>query len=135
MIAATLLPSRRPARIDYRLLIERVGKELEIDPKLAGQLKPSDPLMLPACGDMIIGVDLDAPYPEPLDRLTQHAYWRPNAKTDIARNKAHLMVFCSWSRFSRLEAHKHHLFLVRELVEQLPVIGVVWGSVPSPPRP
>ena len=42
------------------------------------------------------------------------------------------MVFCGWSKSSRLDAHMRHLVLVRELVEQLPVIGVLWGSVLVP---
>jgi hypothetical protein len=42
------------------------------------------------------------------------------------------MVHCSWSKFSRLDAHMRHLVFVRELVEQLPAIGVLWGSVLMP---
>jgi hypothetical protein len=61
-----------------------------------------------------------------------HAYWWPEVKKDIARHQAHLMVFCAWSKFSRLDAHMRHLILVRELVEQSPVIGVLWGSVLLP---
>jgi Domain of unknown function (DUF4261) len=38
------------------------------------------------------------------------------------------MVHCAWSNYSRMDAHIRHLLLVRELVEQLPVIGVMWGS-------
>jgi hypothetical protein len=149
MIGATLL-LERPAEIDYRRMIERVGKALEIDPKLAdephlggafaierdgkvlkidpklaGEPKSGGAFMIPAGGDVIMGMKLDLPYPEPLDRLAAHAYWWPDAMKDVARNTAHLMVFCPWLKFSRFQAHIRHLILVRELVEQLPVIGVL----------
>ena len=38
------------------------------------------------------------------------------------------MVSCPWAKHSRLDAHMRHLVLLRELVEQLPVVGVFWGS-------
>lgn len=128
MIGATLL-LERPADIDYRLLIERIGKALEIDPKHADAGRHGEVIMLPVSGDVVMGMRVDRPYPEPLDRLAAHAYWWPDAKKACARNMAHLMVFCAWSSFSRLDAHMRHLILVREFVEQLPVIGVVWGSI------
>jgi hypothetical protein len=84
--------------------------------------------VVPASGDLIMGMQVDAPYPDPLDKPAAFAYWWPDAKKDLARHKAHLMVFCSWSKFSRLDAHMRHLVLVRELVEQLPVIGILWGG-------
>src|SRR5262249_7214300 len=121
-----------PAEIDYRLMIERIGKPLEIDPKAAEQLKPGGTLVLPASGDVIMGLRIDAPYPEPLDRWAVHAYWWPRATQDLARSTSHLMVFCAWSGLSRLDAHRRHLILVRELVAQLPVIGILWGSVLLP---
>jgi hypothetical protein len=130
-IGATLF-LERPADIDYPLLVERIGKALEIDPKhLEGQ-KPGGAMVLPASGDVIMGMRIDAPYPNSLDQQARFAYWWPTAKQDIARHKAHLMVFCSWSRFSRMDAHMRHSILVRELVEQLPVIGVLWGSALIP---
>jgi len=130
-IGATLF-LERPAEIDCRLLIERVGKTLEIDPKHAEGNKPGGSIVLPAAGDVIMGMRMDMPYPAALDRPAAFAYWWPDVKKDIARCQAHLMVFCRWSRFSRLDAHMRHLILVRELVEQLPVIGVLWGSVLMP---
>ena len=132
MISATLF-LERPADIDYRLLIERVGKALEIDPKHADGHRPGGAIVLPASGDVVMGMRVDAPYPDPLDGQAGFAYWWPEAKKDIARHKAHLMIFCSWSKFSRMDAHMRQLVLVRELVEQLPVIGVLWGSVLVPP--
>jgi hypothetical protein len=131
MIGATLF-LERPADIDYRLLIERVGKALEIDPKHAETQKPGGAIVLPASGDVVMGMRMDAPYPDALDQQAGFAYWWPDAKKDVARQQAHLMVFCGWARFSRLDAHMRHLILVRELVEQLPVIGVLWGSVLMP---
>jgi hypothetical protein len=130
-IGATLF-LERPAEIDYRRLIERVGKALEIDPKHAEGNKPGGSIVLPAAGDVIMGMRMDMPYPAALDGPATFAYWWPDVKKDIARSQAHLMVFCSWSRFSRLDAHMRHLILVRELIEQLPVIGVLWGSVLAP---
>jgi hypothetical protein len=129
MIGATLL-LERPAEIDYRLMIERVGKALDIDPTVGNN--PGGAIVLPAGGDVIMGARIDMPYPAPLDGPAAFAYWWPDAKKDIARNKAHLMVYCGWSKFSRLDAHMRHLVFVRELVEQLPVIGVLWGSVLMP---
>jgi hypothetical protein len=131
MIGATLF-LERPADIDYRLLIERVGKALEIDPKHAEGHRSGGAIVLPASGDVVMGMQVAAPYPDPLDQQARFAYWWPEAKNDIARQKAHLMVFCSWSKFSRMDAHMRHLVLVRELVEQLPVIGVLWGSALIP---
>jgi hypothetical protein len=131
MVGATLF-LERPADIDYRLLIERVGKALEIDPKQAEGQRAGGAIVLPASGDVIMGMQVAAPYPDSLDQQARFAYWWPEAKNDIARQKAHLMVFCSWSKFSRMDAHMRHLVLVRELVEQLPVIGVLWGSALIP---
>jgi hypothetical protein len=128
MIGATLF-LERPAEIDYRLMIERVGEVLEIDPKHADGHKISGAIALPASGDLVIGMPVDAPYPPRLDGPAGFAYWWPEAKKDIARHKAHLQIFCRWSKFSRLDAHMRHAVLVRELIEQLPVIGVLWGSV------
>jgi Domain of unknown function (DUF4261) len=131
MIGATLFLEHL-ADIDYRLLIERVGGALGIDPKEAETCDPKGAIVIPAAGDVIMGVRIDAPYPAPLDGPAGFAYWWPDAKKDIARNKAHLMVYCGWSGFSRYDAHMRHLVLVRELVEQLPVIGVLWGSALVP---
>jgi hypothetical protein len=131
-IGATLF-LERPADIDYGLLIERVGKSLEINPGHAELKNPGGAIVLPAGGDVIMGIRVDAPYPPAaFDGLAAFTYWWPDLKKDIARSKAHLMVHCSWSKFSRLDAHMRHLILVRELVEQLPVIGVLWGSVLMP---
>lgn len=127
MIGVTLL-LKRPADIDYRLLIERIGNLLDIDPKHADMGRHGEVVMLPVSGDVVMGMRVDRPYPEPLEPYTTHAYWWPDAKKALARNTAHLMVFCRWSNFSRLDAHMRHLILVRELVEQLPVIGVLWAS-------
>lgn len=131
MVGATLF-LERPADIDYRQLIERVGKTLQIDPKHAEAERSGAAILLAAGGDMIMGMQVAAPYPDPLDQPARFAYWWPDAKQDMARHKAHLMVFCSWSKFSRLDAHMRHLVLVRELIEQLPVIGVLWGSALIP---
>src|SRR5262249_14428845 len=122
----------RPAEIDYSLLMERTGKALELNPKQAEVLKPGGAMVLAAGGDLIVGLNIDAPYPTPLDHPAVFVYLLPDAKKDLERHKAHLIVFCSWPKFSRLDAHMCHLALVRELVEQLPVIGVLWGSALVP---
>jgi Domain of unknown function (DUF4261) len=132
-LGATLF-LERPAQIDYALLMNRVGKALELDPKQAAANKPDGPMVFAVEGDMIAGLNIDAPYPDPIDHLARFAYWWPEAKRDIARHRAHFMVFCSWPKFSRFDAHMRHLVLVHELVEQLPVIGILWGqSVLMPP--
>jgi hypothetical protein len=120
-----------PAEVDYRRLIERVGEPLGIAPGAADNAAPGGALVLPVGGDVVMGLRIDVPYPERLEGPAMHAYWWPNAARDISRSTSHLMVFCAWSGLSRLEAHQRHLVLVRELVEQLPVIGVLWGSVLS----
>jgi Domain of unknown function (DUF4261) len=63
-----------------------------------------------------------------LQHMARFAYWWPNALQDLARNKAHFMLSCAWAKHSRLDAHMRQMVLVRELMEQLPVIGVMWGS-------
>jgi hypothetical protein len=127
-IIATLL-LERPAAPDYRLLAERVGKPLDFNLEMASTHKPDFPMLLPADGDMVMGIRVDTPFSWPLEPLAQFAYWWPDAMKDVARSTSFAAVTCSWFRHSRLDAHIRHLVLVRELVEQLPVIGVVWGSV------
>ena len=127
MIMATLLLDR-PADVDYRLLAQRVGELLELNLKLAEVHKPGFPMILVADDAMITGMRIDAPYPAPLSSVAQFAYWWPNAATEAARSTSHVLVVCNWPKYSRLDAHVRHLILVRELVEQLPVIGVLWGS-------
>src|SRR5258708_3959593 len=87
MIGATLF-LERPADIDYRQLVERIGKTLEIDPKHAEGQKSGGAIMLPASGDVIMGMRVDAPYPDPLDQQAGFAYWWADAKKDIARHRA-----------------------------------------------
>jgi hypothetical protein len=127
LIATLLL--ERPAAPDYRLLAERIGKPLDFNLEVALAHKPEFPMLLPADGDMVIGMRVDVPFSWPLEPMAQFAYWWPDAMKDIARSTSFAAITCSWSRHSRLDAHIRHLILVRELVEQLPVIGVVWGSV------
>jgi hypothetical protein len=126
MIMATLLLDR-PADVDYRLLAQRVGEPLELNLKLAEEHKPGFPMALVTDGAVIMGMRIDAPYPA-LNSVAQFAYWWPNAATEAARSTSHVLVVCNWPKYSRFDAHMRHLILVRELVEQLPVIGVLWGS-------
>jgi uncharacterized protein DUF4261 len=127
LIATLLL--ERPAAPDYRLLAERIGKPLDFNLETASTHKPDFPMLLPADGDLIMGIRVDTPFSWPLEPMAQFAYWWPDAMKDIARSTCFAAITCSWCRQSRLDAHIRHLVLVRELVEQLPVIGVVWGSV------
>jgi hypothetical protein len=80
-------------------------------------------------GEVVGGMRVDGPFPEPLDSMAQHAYWWPNALADVARSTSYVAVTSYWSKHSRLDAHLRHLVLVRELVNQLPVIGVLWDHV------
>jgi hypothetical protein len=125
----TAILLERPANVDYRLLTERVGKILEFNLEAAEGHEPVFPMILPAGGDLIVGMRIDAPYPDPLSSLAQFAYWWPSALADVARSTSHVIVHCAWSNHSRLDAHIRHLVLVRELVDQLPAIGELWGSV------
>jgi hypothetical protein len=129
MIGATLF-LERDTPIDYNAMVTRVGSALGLNPAAMGHLKPNDAMVLPVDGDVVFGLRMNFPYPDQgaLRQIAQFAYWWPNALNDLARNRAHMMVSCSWSKHSRLDAHRRHLILVRELVEQLPVIGVMWGS-------
>lgn len=126
-ISATLFLERQ-SPIDYSVMIERVGSTLGLDAGKMGHQKPDGPMVLPVDGDVVFGLRMDFPYPETLRQQAQFAYWWPNALSDLTRHKAHMMVSCQWTKHSRLDAHMRHLVLVRELVEQLPVIGVLWGS-------
>jgi hypothetical protein len=124
----TILFLEHLSPIDYKCLAERIGDAIGLDPgQLDGQ-KPDAPMVLSANGDLIFGLNMDFPYPDPLHNPAQFAHWWPNALSDIARSKSHFIVSCSWQKHSRLEAHMRQLILVRELIEQLPVIGVLWGS-------
>jgi hypothetical protein len=133
MIIATLF-LERVANIDYRLMTERIGDALKIDHKSALEHKPGDAMVLLAGGDLVSGLQIDAPYPDNLDHATAFAYWWPDAKNDISRHRAHLLVAGNWFKHSRLHAHIRHSVLVHELLDQLPVIGVLWGSVLTPPN-
>jgi hypothetical protein len=126
-INATLFLERQ-SPIDYNGMAERVGSTLGLNAATMGHLKPDDAMVLPVDGDVVFGLRMDFPYPVALQHVAQFAYWWPSALSDLARHKAHLMVSCQWAKHSRLDAHMRHLVLVRELVEQLPVIGVLWGS-------
>jgi hypothetical protein len=70
-----------------------------------------------------MGMEVDAPYPDSLDEQARFAYWWPEVKNDLARHKSHLMVFCSWSKFTRMDAHMRHLVLVRELDDRFHETG------------
>src|SRR5215510_15934960 len=128
MIMATLL-LERPADLDYRLLAQHVGEPLELNVKAAEGHKPGFPMTLITNGAVVIGMRIDAAYPaSSLNSAAQFAYWWPNAAADATRSPSHVIVACNWPNHSRFDAHLRHLVLVRELVEQLPVIGVLWGS-------
>jgi Domain of unknown function (DUF4261) len=125
-IIVTLL-LERPATINYGLLYKRIRKILDFKPGVGH--RPDFPMVLIIDGDIVGGMKVDGPFPEPLDALAQHAYWWPNALADVARTKSYIAVTSYWSKHSRMDAHLRHLVLVRELVNQLPVIGVLWNSV------
>jgi hypothetical protein len=127
MVGATLFLERQ-SPIDYSAMVARVGSTLGLDAATIGHQQPGAPMVLPVGGDIVFGLNMDFPYPEMLRQQAQCAYWWPAALSDLVRHKAHLMVSCQWSKFSRLDAHMRHLILVRELIEQLPVIGALWGS-------
>jgi hypothetical protein len=86
-LGATLF-LERPAQIDYALLMNRVGKALELDPKQAAVNKPDGSMVFAVAGDMIAGLNIDAPYPDPIDHLARFAYWWPEAERACARNFA-----------------------------------------------
>lgn len=123
---STILFLERLSPIDYKRLAERIGGAIGLDP--VDDQKPDAPMILSANGDLIFGLNMDFPYPDPLQDSASFAHWWPNALSDIARSKSHFIVSSSWQKHSRLEAHMRQLILVRELIEQLPVIGVLWGS-------
>jgi Domain of unknown function (DUF4261) len=128
MITTILFLERLSPPIDYTRLTERIGGAIGLDPAQLDGQKLDAHMVLSANGDLIFGLNMDFPYPDPPHDAANFAYWWPNALSDIARSKSHFIVSCSWQNHSRLEAHMRQLILVRELVEQLPVIGVLWGS-------
>lgn len=79
-------------------------------------LTPTGQMNFIAGGVLVLGFYQDGRYPGDLSNQARVAHWWPNAMKDIARGKAHL----------------RHMMFVRELVEQLPVIGILWGSVLTP---
>lgn len=130
-VIVTLILERR-AGIDYRSLAERIGPSLGFKPEAVNDLEPKGQMSFIAGGELVLGFYEDGRYPFDLSPKARFAHWWPDAMKDIARGKAHLTVASRWSKSSRLDAHLRHMMLVRELVEQLPVIGIVWGSVLTP---
>lgn len=128
--AVLLLEALHP--IDFEILEQRIGRAIGLNAEFTHQDKDDGHTIVVVDGDLLITMGLPAPYPENLSNLTKFAHWWPDAMRDISRNKAHLFVTCRWSKNSRFEAHIRHAIFVRELVEQLPVIGVLWGSVLTP---
>jgi hypothetical protein len=116
--------------INYNSIIKRVGGTLGIDAAAMADQKPDGSMVMPVDGDAVFGMPMNFPYPDAraLQHCAHFAYWWPNALQDLSRNKAHFMVSCAWAKNTRLDAHMRQMVLVRELIEQLPVIGVMWGS-------
>ncbi|GLH78431.1 hypothetical protein SSBR45G_33400 [Bradyrhizobium sp. SSBR45G] len=127
MIGATLFLERQQP-IDYAAMAARIGPAIGLNPANLDGQGPTSPMVLPVDGDVVFGLPMDFPYPDPLQQQAQFAFWWPTALADLSRHTSHLMIHCSWRSHTRLEAHMRHLILMRELVEQLPVIGVLWGS-------
>lgn len=130
-VIVTLILERR-AGINYRSLAERIGPALGFKPDAVKDLTPTGQMNFIAGGELVLGFYEDGRYPGDLSNQARFAHWWPDALKDIARGKAHLTVASRWSKSSRLDAHLRHMMLIRELVEQLPVIGIVWGSVLTP---
>lgn len=136
LIGATLL-LERAAPIDYDLMVKRIGASLGITADAVKSLPGWGGMAFavgnePQSMDLVMGMAMETRYPADLSNIARFAHWWPTATADIANCQAHLMIMCSWSSLSRLDAHIRHMVLVRELVEQLPVIGVLWGSVLTP---
>ena len=129
-IMATLLLERQTP-IDYQLMTERVGSMLGLDAANIGDTTPGAPMVLPVDGDIVFGLNMDLPYPDTLQQLARFAYWWPNALSDLSRHRAHLMVSCQWTKFSRLDAHMRHLVLMRELIG--PSVVTRDGRILPPP--
>src|SRR5262245_62890612 len=77
-----------PATIDYRLLSERVGKFLDFNLEAVKEHKPEFPMILPADGDLIFGMDMDFAFPERLDSAAQH---RSEEHTSELQSLRHLV--------------------------------------------
>jgi Domain of unknown function (DUF4261) len=158
MITTALLLEREAPPIDYDAMVQRVGKVLGVDsaaigrhkagnemakamvqgvenmlrtnPPAIGHPKVTAEMVLSIAGDVAFGLGIDFPYPDTaaLQRIAQFTYWWPNALNDLACHKAHMMLSCSWTGHCRLDAHMRQMVLARESMEQLPVIGILWGS-------
>ena len=130
MVSATLL-LERPASIDAASLTSRLGKALNFTAKdlMFGDTGSGVAVI---DGELVMTMHLDLPYPADLSNLAHFAHWWPTARQDIAQHRAHMMIMSAWSKHSRLDAHLRHLALIRGLIDELPVIGVLWGSVLTP---
>lgn len=119
----------RTAWPDFKRLEARVGSMLKLGP---GSHAP--PSFVIPCGEVVesllMGGIVDAPLPrQHWLAWVERAWWWPEAEQAMTRNQAHIIVSGSWAGRSRLDAHVAHTIVVRELVEQLPAIGVAWASV------
>ena len=128
---ATTLFLKKLAPIDLVRLQKATGSLLatsDIESADHPSDDPNRPLFLPAGGGVIMTMPMPFPYPASLQQPAQFAHWWPSAEKDIASCTSHLMVSCSWARFSRAEAHVRHTRLIAGLLAQLPAVGVLWGS-------
>lgn len=126
-IIATLF-LEKPAQPDVNRMIERLGKEFEIDSEVNRIPVDRGFCLTFADGDLLVGMPVDAPYPVQIDYLYPFVLGWPDVAKDISRNQAYLMVTCGWSKLGRFKAHLNHTAVIRDLIEQLPVIGVLWNS-------
>src|SRR6185436_7225149 len=94
----------RPVALDVSQLVAKVGDLLGIDQEPA---PPTDgtSFVLPASGDLIIGMVIPAPIPQDAyQHAADTAYWWPEAFQVASRHQAHLIVSCAWRSDTRLTA-------------------------------
>jgi hypothetical protein len=119
----------RPATVDVAQLVAKVGPALDI----RDDSPPSPPgtsFVLPASGDVIMGVIIPAPMPhDAYQHAAETAFWWPEALQVAEQHQCHLIVACAWSSDTRLDAHIKHTVLIRGLLDQVPATAVLWGSV------
>jgi hypothetical protein len=119
----------RPATVDVAQLVAKVGPALDIRDD-SPPPPPGTSFVLPASGDVIMGMIIPAPMPvDAYQDAAETAFWWPEALQVAAQHQCHLIAACAWSGDTRLDAHIKHTVLIRGLLDQVPATAVLWGSV------
>lgn len=116
----------RPAMPDIGRMRQRIGSVV----RLGQEMMDTNAFIVPANAGTLIGALVDRPLPEQhWLEWVRKAWWWPEGERRMAANGAHLILHAKWAGETALNAHINHALIVREIVEQLPAIGVWWANV------